>query len=47
MSKNHVLFMRLRCARRSDVISTRQKIDPKMAYFSKILFFYEPSLSPH
>ena len=42
-----VLFLRLRCARRSDAISSRQKIHPKIVYFFKILVVYELTLSPH
>ena len=40
--ENHVLFIRLRCARRSDVIFTCQKIAPKQS----ILVVYKLGLSP-
>lgn len=39
--------MRLCCAQRSDVISTRQKIGPKTVYYFKILVVYELALSLH
>ena len=39
--------MRLRCAGRSDILSTRQKIAPKTVYFFKILVVYQLTFSPH
>ena len=44
---NYVLFMGLRCARRSDVTSAPQKIALKTVYFFKILVVYKLTLSPH